>query len=271
MLASYLSRGALVILAVFALQTSVSGQRTQRVSVDSAGAEGNYDSGWSSISADGRYVAFESSSTNLVSGDVNKQPDVFLHDRLTETTECISVDLAGSPGNGASFLSRHSVSADGRFVAFTSWATNLISGNTTAQDAFVRDRQTGTTELVSVDSSGLEANGPTWVTSISTDGRYVVFESDATNLDPNDFNHTSDVFVRDRQASTTERVSLDSSNNEGNAASGSGTISTDGRYVVFESFASNLVPNDTNGVNDIFLRDRQAGIADRVSVDSSGM
>src|SRR2546426_6706686 len=139
---------------------------TERVSVDSAGSEGNGASTGVALSADGRFVAFTSVATNLVAGDTNGVLDVFVHDRQTGMTERVSVDSAGSEGNGAS--TGVALSADGRFVAFTSVATNLVAGDTNdVTDVFVHDRQTGTTERVSVDSAGNQANGDSAAVALS--------------------------------------------------------------------------------------------------------
>jgi Tol biopolymer transport system component len=138
---------------------------------------------------------------------------------------------------------------------------------------FVRDRQTGTTERVSVGKNKTQANRFSSPPSISTDGRFVAFASFASNLVPGDTNDATDVFVRDRQAGTTERVSVSSSgaqNNDPAASSNSPDISADGRFVVFASDAVNLVAGDTNGVRDVFVRDRQAGTTERVSVAADG-
>ena len=176
---------------------------TERVSVNSAGAEGDGSSERPTLSADGRYVAFSSSATNLVPGDTNGQSDVFVHDRRTGTTERVSVDSAGTEANGWS--ERPSISADGRFVAFCSYATNLVPRDTNGRwDEFVHDRQTHTTERVSVDSAGTEGNGDSRGASLSADGRFVAFASDANNLVPWDTNSVTDVFVRDRSSASSE-------------------------------------------------------------------
>jgi hypothetical protein len=242
---------------------------TERVSIDSAGVQGNDLSINASISADGRYVAFESLATNLVVGDTNLVADIFVHDRQTGTTVRASVDSAGVQGNDSSLAP--SISGDGRFVAFVSAATNLVSGDTNSVgDIFVHDMQTGETTRASVDSTGLEGNGYCYSCSISADGRFVAFQSYSSNLVPGDTNGWSDVFVRDRQNGTTERVSVGPGGLEGDGDSYSSLISADGRYAVFASYADNLVNGDTNGLQDAFLRDRQSGTTERVSLGSAG-
>jgi len=244
---------------------------TERVSVDSAGSQGNSPSFRPSISADARFVAFESYATNLVPGDTNNCEDIFVRDRLLGTTERVSVDSAGSQAIAVSWIP--SISADGRFVAFTSYADNLVAGDTNGErDVFVRDRSSGTTERVSVDSSGAEGNDRSgyFGSSISSDGRYVAFESFATNLVPGDTNGWEDVFVRDRLSGTTELVSLGAAGTQADAASSLPSISAHGRFVAFQSDATNLVAGDTNGTGDVFVRDRLSGTTVLVSTDSVG-
>jgi Tol biopolymer transport system component len=225
---------------------------TERVSVNSAGAQANYGGAFPSISVDGRFVAFDSYASNLVSGDTNGAPDVFVHDRQTGTTERVSVNVAGTQGNNSS--GDASISADGRLVAFDSYASNLVSGDTNGTwDVFVRDRQAGTTKCMSVDSAGTQGNDSSLSGSISVDGRFVAFQSSASKLVSGDTNGASDVFVHDRQTGTTERVSVDSAGREGNLDSVYPAISADGRFVAFHGDASNLVPGDTNGSVDVFV------------------
>ena len=241
---------------------------TERVSVSSAGAQADAENERPSISADGRYVAFDSDATNLVEGDSNKCPDVFVRDRLLGTTERVSVSSAQVGGNWGSC--GPSISADGRYVAFFSFASNLAGGDTNVMlDVFVRDRLFGTTERVSVSSAGAEGDADSLFSSISADGRYVAFESDATNLVEGDSNGKRDVFVRDRDAGETERVSVSSAEAEGNGVNGLPSISANGSYVAFMSDATNLVEGDKNGWYDIFVRDRLAGTTERVSVSSA--
>jgi Tol biopolymer transport system component len=246
---------------------------TTRVSVDSAGNQAS-DSSWScpDISTDGRYVAFSSDAGNLVAGDTNGAEDVFVHDRQTGITERVSVDSAGNQGNGDSgFILGLSISADGCYVAFESHASNLVPSDTNGNaDFFVHDRQTGITERVSVDSAGNQTSGGSyWFIDISAEGRYVAFESGVSNLVAGDTNAERDIFVHDRQTGQTTRVSVDSAGNQANDGSEAPTISAEGRYVAFQSLATNLVASDTNGKSDIFVHDRQTGETTRVSVDSA--
>jgi Tol biopolymer transport system component len=242
---------------------------TYLVSKSSAGAGGNAGSSHPSISADGRYVAFRSSATNLVSGDTNGKDDIFVRDRQTGTTTLVSKSSAGVQGNDYSF--NPSISGDGRYVAFHSGATNLVSGDTNSvPDIFVRDRNTGTTTRVSRNSAGTEGNDESSGTSISADGGYVTFESAATNLVSGDANAAMDIFVRNRTAGTTHRVSTSTAGVEGDSASYIPSISADGRYVAFYSGATNMVTGDTNGYSDIFVRDRQTGTTTLVSRNSAG-
>jgi hypothetical protein len=172
---------------------------TERVSLDSNGAQGDGDSIGDSFSSDARYVALLSYATNLVPGDTNGYADVFVRDRLTGTTERVSVDSAGGQGNSVSGIYGISISPDGRYVAFDSNASNLVPGDTNGvPDDFVRDRLLGTTERVSVSSAGAQAEGWSFEPSMSTDGRCVAFRCLANNLVQGDTDDVYDVFVRDR-------------------------------------------------------------------------
>src|SRR3990172_2099305 len=190
------------------------------------------------------------------------------------TTEMVSVASDGTQGNDVSFNS--SISADGRYVVFGSYASNLVGSDTNdSEDVFLHDRQTGETTRVSVASDGTQGNshsdtGYSGYPIISIEGRYVVFSSVASNLVNGDTNNTDDVFIHDRQTGQTTRVSISSSGIQGNDFSTGASISADGRYVAFQSEASNLVSNDTNNAMDIFIHDRQTSETTRVSVASDG-
>jgi Tol biopolymer transport system component len=244
-------------------------RQTTRVSVSSAGAEANGDSFAPAISADGRFVAFASAASNLVDGDTNHANDVFVRDRQANTTTRVSVGPGGAQANGGS--DEPSLSSDGRLVAFTSAASNLVAGDVNNnRDAFVFDRLTGTAINVSVDSAGVQANLDSFTPELSANGRFVAFTSFADNLIALDENEGSDVFVRDLHASTTSRVSEYTGHFEGEGDSLRPSISADGRFVAFDSDDWNLIWGDTNGVFDVFVNDRETSVTTRVSVDDSG-
>ena len=229
--------------------------RTERVSVSTTGKQGNNLSMSPSISANGRFVTFNSDASNLVPGDANGTIDVFIRDRKLGTTELISISSSGQQGNG--FNSGGAISADGRFVAFDTQADNLVPGDTNGHnDVFVRDRLKGTTERVSISSQGVQGNDLSDDAALSANGRFVVFQSYATNLVKGDTNGTVDIFVRDRDLGTTERVSVSSGGVQADRASDRGSITDGGRFVAFGSDARNLVPGDANGATDIFVRTR---------------
>lgn len=244
------------------------GGKTSRVSKSSGGKQGlGGDSEAPSISGNGRYVAFASDATNLVKGDTNAVYDVFVHDRTLKTTKRVSRSSGGKQGNLDSY--GQALSADGRFVVFASDATNLVSGDTNGKrDIFVHDRETGKTSRVSKPTGGGQADGDSRSPSLSSDGRYVVFTSDAMNLASGD-NSFSDVFVHDRKTKTTKKITHGDGNSYG--AYSRKLISAGGRYVVFTSEATNLVADDTNGVADTFIHDRNTGVTIRASRSSAGV
>jgi len=228
----------------------------ERVSVASDGSQANGGSYDAAVNGDGRVVAFSSGADNLVSGDGNGRQDVFVHDRATGRTRRVSVASDGSQANGGSHDA--AVSGDGRVVAFFSGADNLVTGdsNDTA-DMFVHDRATGRTRRVSVASDGSQANGYSYGAAVSGDGRVVAFWSEADNLVTGDSNDTADMFVHDRATGRTERVSF-ASDGQVNDSSFWPAVSGDGRIVVFDSFARNLVPGDSNNAFDVFVAERAA-------------
>jgi pimeloyl-ACP methyl ester carboxylesterase len=246
---------------------------TRRISDAPNGEQGNHWSNTPVISGNGRFVAFDSLATNLVTDDTNGRHDTFVHDLMTGQTARVSVSSNGTQANADSIgLAPTSISYDGRFVTFTSWASNLVeSDNDNAIDIFVHDRETGQTTEVSVSSAGVQGNNWSDRSAISGDGRFVAFDSIATNLVTDDTNGSSDVFVYDRQEKTTERVSISSSGVQGNNDSVSPSISFDGRYITFLSNATNLVMDDTYSYSNIFVYDRQESTTELISTSSNGV
>ncbi len=238
---------ALCMLCVFAKHTQwvfrVSAQTLPEPEIISVTNEGTLGNNWSStpsISGDGRFAAFLSAADNLVPNDTNGVADVFVRDRLTSETWRISISSTGEQANAASELPM--ISADGRVVAFQSQATNLVPGEALTQtDIYIHDRLTGITERISVNDRGERGNGDSTTPSISADGRYVAFRSEASNLVHNDTNAAADVFIRDRLTGHTFQASVSSRGQEANGPSGEQVLlAPDGRTVIFSSQASTL-------------------------------
>ena len=258
---------------------------TRRVSVTTGGAQAKATrdpSGGSvagGLSANGQYVVYRSDAPNLVPHDTNRAEDIFLYDRGSGVTARVSISSRGRQANGPS--GDPAISADGRYVAFMSNASNLTPGDTNGlADVFVRDLHNDKTRRVSVTSHGGQARcnlGYCESTEpvLSANGRFVAFQSSATNLVPRDTNRLGDVFVHDLRTGRTERVSVTSSGRQGghdrtNNGSNAPAISANGRFVAFHSADSDLVKGDTNRVFDIFMHDRKTGRTVRVSVGSGG-
>ncbi len=226
---------------------------TQTVKLITKG--GNGDSLRPAISANGRYIAYESYASNLAAGDTNNAADIFRYDRTTGTTTRVSVASGGAQGDGDSISA--AISDDGGRVAFASAATNLVSGDTNgAFDVFIRDVAGDNTARASVGLANAQGDGDSVMPALSGDGRHVAFASSATNLVDGDTNGRYDIFLRDTQASTIARVSVRSGASalQANRDSWQPQVSTDGSLVVFASDASNLVASDRNQVTDIFIR-----------------
>lgn len=276
---------------------------TVRVSVHTDGTQATGYSAWSSISATGRYVAFASDATNLVSGDTNGKRDVFVRDRDTDgdgvldepgavSTTRVSVRSDGTEANDecaspAGVVDRVPITPDGRYVAFSSKASNLVAGlQFTTWRVYVHDRESGQTTLVSIHSNG---KIPKWTweclnPAISADGRYVAFQStdemligidsdnngvcDEGGCDTN--RRVQDIFLHDRETRQTILVSVGSDGQQGWRDSSDAAISADGRHVAFASLTTTLVQGDTNGRSDIFVRDLKAQKTIRVSVATDG-
>ena len=249
--------------------------------IRSATAGGNGASTLPLISADGRRVAFLSVATDLVAGDTNGLADTYLYDVDTGVTTLVSEGTAGAAGDGAS-AGTPAISGDGRFVAFNSAATNLVAGDANARtDTFVRDLQTGVTEIASVSSEERQTREAVFsAPSISADGRFVAFDTWSWQLVPLDTNGDVgpvfpnfavgfDVYVRDRLAGTTVEVTVTSAGVESDRDSGYPQLSPDGRYVTFTTPSANLVPGDTAGQTDVFVHDLLTGATERVSVSAT--
>ncbi len=230
---------------------------TTRESVSTAGAQANAGSSEVDISSDGRYVAFRSHASNLVTGDTNHADDIFVRDRQNATTTRASVATDGTQADDDCVQPQ--ISANGRYVAFASWRSNLVLPDSGFGHVFLRDTVAATTTRVSETPSGGEADGYSQGPSMSPNGRYVAFESAASNLVTRDTNARTDVFVWDRLAGAAVRVSVAASGAQGNGGSGSPSVSGDGMHVAFTSSASNLVAGDTNGRSDAFVHDRASG------------
>jgi hypothetical protein len=240
----------------------------ERVSVSSSGVEADGASSQASISGDGRYVAFTSEATNLVADDTNGFTDVFVYDRELDTIERVSVTSAGVQDWNHS--NQPSISADGSRVVFTSRAILAAGDPDYMSDIYLRDRTAGTTTLLSTASDGTKGDSFSENPAISADGTHVAFSSLADNLVADDTNSSYDIFVKIIQSGAIERVSVSSAGSEGNNGSNKPSLNSDGTIVGFQSAADNLVANDTNSENDIFVYDRSSDTIERVSISSSG-
>ena len=271
----------LLIMAAGALRPArADGPTTVLVSADANGRPANQASSQPVISADGRFVAFTSKASNLVPGDTNRKTDIFVRDLLLGVTERVSVATDGSQGNDNS--NEPAISGNGRFVVFTSTATNLVPESADRRGGdwyrgpgiyvYLHDRQTHTTELVSIDSNGVPADERAWLGDVSYDGRYVIFSSHCEHLVQPDYNgNRRDVFRHDRVTGITRMIDLlPNGQNPWEGGSFSG-ISADGNRIVYRSLDGGLVAGDNNQDFDIFVYDVAAGTTRRVSVSSSGV
>ena len=242
---------------------------TTRVSVHSDGTEGTGVSQGSVISGNGRYVTFWSEATNLVAGDANGARDVFVHDLQTGTTERVSRRSDSDEANDDSMMP--SISADGRYVVFTSDATNMEEDDENGvRDVFLHDRSVGSTTRISYGVGGSDITQDCSWPQISGDGSTVIFYSAAPELVSGDLNVRADVFAHTIASGAREIVSSGLGGSMANGASATSAISATGRYVVFLSWASNLVEGDAADTGDYFVRDRVAGTTERITVTPTG-
>jgi len=224
---------------------------TQRISVAADGSEARGNSIWPSISSDGRYIVYQSDAANLLPNS-NATQQAYFYDLQTGMTEMVSVSSTGAAGTRSS--ADPDVSDDGSFFVFQSLAPNLVPDDTNVeQDIFVRSRTSGTTTRISVGWNGAQGNGQSRYPRMSRDGGYIVYASRASNLVTGDTNRATDIFVYSRTSGQTQRVSIAGDGTQANGHSDYPMISGDGRWIAFESDASNLVPDDTNGVTDVFM------------------
>ena len=249
---------------IYARDTDTGG--TQLVSRGTGtGPKGNGASRYPTVSADGRYVAFISQSTNLSPDDTTTRDDTYVRDLQTGTTTLAdrATGATGVKGNGDGF-DGISLSADGRYIAWTTYSNNLDPADTdgSVSDVYVRDLQTNTTTLVdrATGAAGAKADTGSRNPELSADGRYVAFDSNGTNLSPDDTDTTTDTYIRDLQTNTTVLVSraAGASGAKGNGTSSVPSISGDGRYVSFNSSATNLSAADPDTTSDVYVRDLQA-------------
>ena len=256
---------------IFVVNT-IGGAYPVRASVSTAGVQIPGTAGCANpfLNYDGTLLVFDSTADNLVSGDGNTATDVFLRNLTLNQTTRLSVNPGNSQeGNGES--GQPSISYDGNYVAFRSWADNLVAGDDNGTwDIFVLDRGGNQMTRVSVSSGGVQANSSSSNPRISGNGRYVVFTSQADNLVAGDDNTYEDVFLHDLQTHQTELISKRADGNQTNRESDYAVVSADGRFVVFQSSDDYIVPGDANGEADIFVLDRATGWISCPSLGSDG-
>jgi hypothetical protein len=242
---------------------------TTRVSVSSSGTQADGDSNSGVMSRTGRYVAFHSAATNLVPNDTNDANDVFVHDLLTGQTTRVSVSSEGAEADlGGAWPS---ISRNGRFVSFRSGATDLVPDDTNGVgDSFVHDRNTGRTTRTSITSSGGDIDDAAIRDELSEDGRYVAVLTRAGNIVDRETNGIANIYVYDWRRESVTLATVGWNGEPANGDSGQMDLSIDAHYMVFWSWASNLVPDDTNDTSDVFVWNRIDRSITRVSLSSDG-
>lgn len=242
------------------------GKTMRLLSKATDGALGNAMSAYPNVSSDGQVLVFLSSATNLVANDTNETWDLFLRDRKTNKTIRIDVSSSGAQAGSGVTNGTTGMSADGRYVAFSSYSDNLVTGDTSSEDVFLRDVKAGQTTRISAPVKQTGFDGQSRYPSVSSDGRFIAFQSGSSKLTADDSDDTnSDIFVYDRSSKKATKITK---NADGNSLLPK--ISGNGRYVAFMSQASNLVANDTNGAWDTFVYDRQTDKTARVNVTPQG-
>lgn len=241
-----------------------------RVSVGPSGVQGNGSSGAPQISNDGRYVIFSSDATSLVANDTNGKTDIFVRDCVSGVTERLSVSSSGVQSNGGSDWP--SISWDGRYAAFESIATNLVTPNTAAgrSNVYIRDRVTGSTVIESVSTAGVYGNAGSSGAVISGNGKYICFNSDATNLTTDTLHSQTNVFVRKLATGQTSLVSKSTTGIAGNGNSDWSTISGDGRVISYASYSTNLISAGTDGTRQIYTYEQAPPFATIRLVNCAG-
>jgi cysteine-rich repeat protein len=246
-----------LVLALVGFEPSAAGSRSENTLVPKSmgGAAPDFPSRAPDLDGTGRRLVFESFATNLVLGDRNQAVDVFLYDRAGKQTRLLSRGPQGGSAGGPSHSPR--ISSDGRFVVFVSGADDLVADDGNGfDDVFLvelSDDGDDRVELISIGRRGAAADGASAAPVVSADGRYVAFVSEATNLVEGDTAGYADVFLRDREAGVTTRVSVGRDGAEPNGPSRVPSIAA-GPTVAFASRASNLVEGDGNGTWDVFVR-----------------
>lgn len=243
---------------------------TELVSVNNLGVQGNLPSQSPSLSGDGRYVAFWSGATNLAPSDGNGTGDIFVRDRLLNRTLPLTILPSGIQANANS--GSPSINRLGTHVVFRSSASNLVFADTNGvDDLFLYDLQVNTLVRVAQPPGITQSNGDSAWPTISTDATVIAFESDASNLVPGDTNGVRDVFVQNLLTGVIRRASVDSNGVQGDAVSDEAHLSADGQHVVFSSVATNLVANDTNGFQDVFVHHLATGVTARISRSTAAL
>ncbi len=262
---------AVLLFAVITVPASAElTQTTTRASVTTEGGQSDFHSGDPMVSANGRYVAFESDAQNLTPGHTNGNSDIFVYDLKSGAITCASVSSSEVLALSDSYNA--AISADGRYVVFESYASDLVPGIRNGHpDIYMRDLVAGETTRVTVSVTGLNDDSRAEAPAISADGRYVAFSTYGENLIVDDDNGRRDIYVRDMQSSEITRVSVSSTGEQADSHSSAPSISADGRFVAFYSNATNLVPDDTNFSDDIFVHDMESGETTRASVSSAGV